>query len=230
VFRFASLDWVKLDGDYQGGYILCLTKDIVREKAFDEGNNNDWRESTLRKWLNCTNDGFLAYLYKHDKLAKGVFRLITSDLTSDDGMKNYGREMDYVALLTCDLYRKYRECIPAVDEWYWTLTPWTCTASDSGNVRLVNSTGTLSDSIAYDGSYGVRPLCLLKSDIYVELPPETPEEEPDNRMYTQCASCGGELGDRYWQVGDDDDVYCSEECLRDDRDIESRANVRDDDE
>jgi hypothetical protein len=70
----------------------------------------------------------------------------------------------------------------------------------------------------------------LKSDIYVELSPEKPEEEPDKRKYTRCASCGGELGDRYWQVGDDDGVYCSEECLRDDWLIESFANVMDDDE
>ena len=35
-----------------------------------------------------------------------------SDLTSDDGMKNYGTAEDYVFLLSCDLYRKYREQIP----------------------------------------------------------------------------------------------------------------------
>ena len=38
-------------------------------------------------------------------------------------------------------------------------------SSNANNVRNVNSDGTLNNSDAYYGNYGVRPLCVLKSEI-----------------------------------------------------------------
>jgi len=92
------------------------------------------------------------------------FLLITSDLTADNGQTDYGTSEDYIALLSCDLYRKHREIIPPVGNWYWTLTPM---ASNSRSARLVFSSGTLSNGSAFIGVIGVRPLCRLKSEILV---------------------------------------------------------------
>lgn len=53
--------------------------------------------------------------------------------------------------------------------WYWWLrTPYSSSAND---VRNVNSGGTLSYSLAFDGYCGVRPLCNLKSSILVSDSP-----------------------------------------------------------
>ena len=38
-------------------------------------------------------------------------------------------------------------------------------SSNANNVRNVNSDGTLHSDSAYGGHYGVRPLCVLKSEI-----------------------------------------------------------------
>ena len=55
--------------------------------------------------------------------------------------------------------------------WYWWLrTPY---SSYADNVRYVNSGGSLSDNDAYIGSYGVRPLCNLKSSILVSDSPNS---------------------------------------------------------
>jgi len=49
--------------------------------------------------------------------------------------------------------------------WYWWLrTPY---SSNSCNVRGVNSDGALFSFSAFNGSWGVRPLCNLKSDTLV---------------------------------------------------------------
>lgn len=49
--------------------------------------------------------------------------------------------------------------------WYWWLrTPY---SGYSYIVRIVNTSGALNDSFAYNGPGGVRPLCNLKSDILV---------------------------------------------------------------
>lgn len=60
-----------------------------------------------------------------------------SDLTADDGMTDYGTTTDKIALLSDSLYRKYRQYIPLVDDWCWTLTPWTCNPSNSCVVRVI---------------------------------------------------------------------------------------------
>ena len=69
--------------------------------------------------------------------------------------------------MTCEEYRKYRKLIPLADDWCWTIT------ADSlvydSYVRIVNSSGSLNVSNARSGSYGVRPLCILKSEIEVEV-------------------------------------------------------------
>ena len=172
-FEYGCYTWTKLDDDIDGG-TLVISTEIVQHKTFDENNRNDWRFSSLRSWLNdCKKSGdsvgFLKELIESDGVKLGDFLRITSDLTSDDGMKNYGQAEDTIALLTCDLYRKYRDTIPPVDDWYWTLTSWTCNTSDSSNVRHVSTTGTLHSSSAYGGNLGVRPLCRLKSDILVSV-------------------------------------------------------------
>lgn len=38
-------------------------------------------------------------------------------------------------------------------------------SSNANNVRNVNSDGTLNNNYAWNGSGGVRPLCVLKSEI-----------------------------------------------------------------
>ena len=131
-----------------GAGTLCLAAEPVFLRAFDEENCNDWRKSSWE-----------------------------SDLTADDGMTDYGTATDKIALRSDALCRKYREITPPVDEWCWNLTPWTCDASNSYDVRSVNSSGAVYWNNAYDGNWGVRPLCYPKSVILVSIPGEDDEEE-----------------------------------------------------
>ena len=171
-FTYAGVEWVKLD-DTDGG-ALALAAEPVFERAFDEENCNDWRKSSLRRELNGP---FLDAL-----IAEGAdpaaFMEFESDLTADDGMTDYGKAVDRIALLSDGLYRKFRQYIPVVDEWCWTLTPWTCNPEYNAFVRYVSSSGALRNNFAYGGDWGVRPLCYLESSIFVSVPYEEECADP----------------------------------------------------
>lgn len=57
------------------------------------------------------------------------------------------------------------------DPWYWWLAD--AYASDSYNVRYVNSSGAMNWNNAFNGDWGVRPLCNLKSEILVSDSPDS---------------------------------------------------------
>lgn len=144
--EFICLDII--DGNY-----LAMTAKPWAEIPFDTNNHNDWRKSSLRRVLNTD---FLELLDKKHLVMQ------TSDLIADNGDKAYGTSEDYVTILSCDQYRKYRDIVPLFEEWMWTLTPWSCNTSYSYTVRYVSTTGGVYDNIAYN-SYGVAPACVFSS-------------------------------------------------------------------
>lgn len=169
-FMYGGVEWVKFEDI--GAGTLCLAAEPVFRRAFDEENCNDWRKSSLRRELN---GAFLDALVA-EGADRAAFLDWESDLTADDGMTDYGTAVDKIALRSDALCRKYREITPPVDEWCWNLTPWTCDASYSCNVRVVDSSGAMYWSVAYDGHGGVRPLCYPKSVILVSIPGEAGDE------------------------------------------------------
>ena len=154
-FTRGGIEFVAL-GMEQGGVLAIVSELLEEEMPLDISNKNDWRTSSLRIYLNGE------YL---EQFNRGDLLPFVSDLTSDDGMKNYGTAEDYVFLLSCDLYRKYREYVPRFDNWWWTLTPWTCNPSNVSTVRIVYSSGAVYRSIACSGS-GVAPACLFNPKIF----------------------------------------------------------------
>ena len=169
-FMYGGVEWVKFEDI--GAGTLCLAAEPVFLRAFDEENCNDWRKSSLRRELN---GAFLEALVA-EGADRAAFLDWESDLTADDGMTDYGTAVDKIALRSDALCRKYREITPPVDEWCWNLTPWTCDASDSCNVRCVYSSGAMGWDNAYYGDGGVRPLCYPKSVILVSIPGEAGDE------------------------------------------------------
>lgn len=163
IVSIAGNPYTVLDKDFQGGVFL-FSKNILFEEAFDKYNCNNWATSSLRKHLN---GDFLEEL--KEKIGAGNILEFERDLTSDDGLKDYGTCKDKVSLITCNEYRRYRtvskDDIGLKDKWWWTATPYsTPYSSHSYNVRNTNTDGSLSYIHAYYGHTGVAPcLCLLSS-------------------------------------------------------------------
>lgn len=133
---------------------LCLNNDVICYKAFDESNCNDWKKSTLRRWLNGE------YLERFNDV-----ELIeqTQDLTTDDGLKGYGTSTDLIFLLTAEQYRQYRDNIRKVNDLWWLVT---ADSTINSFVRFVYTDGSLGNRNAYSGYIGVRPACVLHLPSY----------------------------------------------------------------
>lgn len=158
-FYYNEYEYVLLDVVGEGDY-LAITADIADNRQF-HGNSkdgcNNWANSHLRRYLN--NEYMDVMGFEPEHLKKFV-----SDLTADNGDKSYGKCEDYIFLLSCDLYRKYRELIPKYDDCIWTLTPWSCDVGYANYVRIINPSGALNNHTA-NYTYGVAPACIFNHKI-----------------------------------------------------------------
>ena len=164
-FTMGGIAWTVIQTG--ADWVKCITSDCVEERAFDEGNKNDFAASSLRAYLNGE---FLRRLIKAGA-PEEMFEYFNIDLTADDGLKNYGGDRVRIGLITCEEYRLLRGNIPALpDRWWWTATP---DSPINSFVRCVYSGGSLDSYGAYSGGRGVRPLCNLKSSILVSDSPNS---------------------------------------------------------
>lgn len=94
----------------------------------------------------------------------------TVDLTSDDGLKDYGKIRRKASLLTADLYRRYVEILDKhkIDRWWWLATPHSTEKHGNASwVKCVAPSGYFYDDYCSIDYGGVRPFCILKSNIFV---------------------------------------------------------------
>ena len=161
-------DTVKI-GDHElivleqsGGTTALICKEFVDTCSFGSSNNYDGSKADKL----CSEFA--------TKLAKIVGKdnviLHTVDLTSDDGLKDYGSVKRFASLLTADLYRRYVYTLDKhkPDAWWWLATPYsTPTHGYERTVDCVSPRGNFYLGGYYDAGLGVRPFCILKSNIFV---------------------------------------------------------------
>ena len=153
--EIAGIKWKVLDKVEQG--YLVITEESDGNKSF--GSNNNWRESSIRKFLNGE---FLNKL----KEVFGELPSFERNLLSMDGQTEYGTCIDKVSLLTVDEYRKYRKHLPNTGKWWWLITPdSTPCNNDDWCVRVVSPSGYFYYcNFSYD--FGVRPFCIFPFSIF----------------------------------------------------------------
>ena len=163
-FTLDGVEFVRLEEDRGAAFVV--TSDVVlKEVPFDskretERNNfvGSEIEAAMLEWL----DG-------HPGIEEAVVER-PIDLTSMDGMTDYGKPLVTVRLLTIDEYRRYRSLIPLTSEPYWIATPWTTEGSPysvSINAYYVSTVGTLNTLYVHNPYFAARPALYLKSDVAV---------------------------------------------------------------
>ena len=123
------------------------------------GTDNNYANSAVRKEL--LEHEFTLSLQKEygDALVP-----VTMNLTSLDGLKDYGTVTDVVGIPDINLYRECRENIFVGDDLWWLSTPdSTPSGNGSSDVRCVRGDGSVRWGCAdgYEGS--ARPFFILKS-------------------------------------------------------------------
>ena len=158
--KIGEYEFIVLEKD--ADRVALLLKDTLCDRKFDSKCNN-FAESDIREYLDEFADK-LADLVGEDNIVEH-----TVDLTSDDGLKCYGSCDCRVSLLTAQMYRDNVYTIDKynVDEWWWLATAYsTSKHRNTAFVKCVSPSGAM----CYYGLYnyfGVRPFCILKSNIFV---------------------------------------------------------------
>ena len=152
----SDITWIILD-KLENGY-FAVAFDSVGNRTF--GSNNDWKESTIRKYLNED---------IRNKIESDIGESLPEferDLWSLDGQTEYGTCKDRVSLITVDEYRKHRKYIPNMDDWWWTCSPHSTKCNkDSSCIPVVSPSGFIC-VCSCSRSYGVRPVCIFPSSIF----------------------------------------------------------------
>ena len=144
-----------------GGETGLLWRYALDERRKFDKDTVNYAESSIRKYLNTEVYEMLAAEVGAENIVEHAV-----DLTTEDGLKVYGSVTDKVSLVTEQMYKENRDAIgPNLDSW-WLLATACSKQELCGCVRVVNDFGLLNYYYFYcDG--GVRPFCILKSNILV---------------------------------------------------------------
>lgn len=159
-FKVGDIEFIKFPD--VNGMTPVVTKDIQFHSRF--GNSNNLAESDVLKKLEAE---FLPKIIE----AVGEENVCTfkTDLTTWDGLKNYGELESKISLPTMDFYRANVEIFDKHKPggWWWLATAdsahphfdpiWTLCVAPSGFINI--------GSCDID-NYGVRPFCIFKSSIF----------------------------------------------------------------
>lgn len=170
-------EFVKL-GEVAGGVFVLLVGTLPdycafeSEDADDDRDHNNFIGSNVKRVVD-------EWLHRHKILSEAALAL-PIDLTSIDGMTDYGMPNVYGRILTVDEYRKYRRFIPLTDKPFWTATPWCTRSSISGNRNcayyVYAGGGVSGNRRAYHAYRCARPALALKSSLLVSVEAENGEK------------------------------------------------------
>ena len=144
------------------GSTALICKDLIGEPS-EFGENNNYDGSYVDEICNSLS-GAITDAVGDDNILTYVV-----DLTSDDGLKDYGTVIRRVSLLTTELYRRYVEILDKFkpDHWWWLATPYSTPRHENSSwIKCVTPSGRVYFDYCNIG-LGVRPFCILKSDIFV---------------------------------------------------------------
>lgn len=148
--------------EQMGESTALICKDLMSEDT-EFGENNNYDGSYVDDICGSFAEALEAEVGEDNILSHVV------DLTSDDGLKDYGKIERHVSLITADQYRRYVEILDKfkLDRWWWLATPHSTKKHGNNSwVKCVSPSGFINFSHYYCVN-GVRPFCILKSTIFV---------------------------------------------------------------
>ena len=145
-----------------GDTTKIISLDLVKENV-EFGDNTDYNKSNVKKLC----DTEILKDFEEEFGAESIEEH-TVDIITVDGQK-VGSVKCKIRPITFDEARGYTDITPNNDlnDWYWTLSP--CSTKERGwekSCTVVSPSGNVGN---YDfvNDLGVRPVCILKSNIFV---------------------------------------------------------------
>ena len=125
-FTLDGVEFVKLEDDMDAAFAVaadtlpecCQFEDDDAEREDHNNYAGSLFSKTVERWLRD----------KHPAIFSAVVER-PIDLTTMDGMTDYGKPLAVVRALTIDEYRKHRSILPLTSKPYWLATAWTTNSS-----------------------------------------------------------------------------------------------------
>lgn len=145
-----------------GDTTKIISLDLVKENV-EFGDTSDYKTSKVKKM--CDTEILKDF---EEEFGEENIETHTADIITVDGQK-IGTVDCKIRPITFDEVREYTDIIPNqhLDDWYWTLSPWS--TKERGweySVTVVSPSGFIH-GFSFNFSYGVRPVCILKSNLFV---------------------------------------------------------------
>lgn len=162
IFKIGEYDFIVLEQCEERTAVI--SKGFMAENVkFDEDSRN-YKESNLKKVI----ENLIQPVIEVEVGSKNLIEHEV-DLTSVDMQDEFGGFKCKVRPITFDEARLYNNLLvnKNLNDWWWTCTPWS--TGDRGwkySITVVAPAGNVSNYCC-SISNGVRPFCILKSNIFV---------------------------------------------------------------
>lgn len=162
VFEIGKNDFIVFEQMSSGTKVI--SKDFMAKNIVYDENSRDYNESNLKKVIEDKIQPIIESEVGENNLVEHTVELISVDMQHEfDDCKCKVRP------ITFDEARKYNNLLPnkELDDWWWTCTPWsTAERGWTYSMTVVSSAGLIYRNDCR-GNFGVRPVCILKSNIFV---------------------------------------------------------------
>ncbi len=145
-----------------GDTAKIISLDLVKENV-EFGDTSDYKTSKVKKLC----DTEILKDFEKEFGAENI-ETHTADIITADGQK-LGTVDCKIRPITFDEARGYTDITPnpCLNDWYWTLSPWSTKERGLGGILSVVSPSGFIGNDYCDSGYGVRTACILKSNIFV---------------------------------------------------------------
>lgn len=145
-----------------GDTTKIISLDMVKENV-EFGDTSDYKTSKVKKL--CDTEILKDF---EKEFGEENIETHTAAIITVDGQKLVTVDCK-IRPITFDEAREYTDITPNNDlnDWYWTLSPWSTEERGwSKSLTVVSPAGNIY-GCSYDNENGVRPACILKSNIFV---------------------------------------------------------------
>lgn len=145
-----------------GDTTKIISLDLVKENV-EFGDNTNYNQSNVKKLC----DTEILKDFEEEFGAENI-ETHTADIITADGQK-FGTVDCKIRPITFDEARGYTDITPnpCLNDWYWTLSPWSTKERGWEKAYAGVSPSGFIINCSYVSEIGVRPVCILKSNIFV---------------------------------------------------------------
>lgn len=163
-FKIGKNDFIVLEQDVQNHTTKVISKDFMAENIVFDEDTRDYSKSNIKRVIEEDIQPIIEAEVGSDNIVEHDVDLISVDMQHE-----FEPCTCKVRPITFDEARKYNDLLvnEGLNDWWWTCTPWSTKERGwSLSISVVAPSGDVGSGYC-DRSRGVRPFCILKSEIFV---------------------------------------------------------------